>query len=403
MVNGEVLLENVSKRYLLNRRRSLHLKGTLLGALRGERAVKEEFWALKDVSLNLKPGEALGVMGRNGSGKSTLLKVLSKILEPDGGRVEITGKIASLVELGAGFHPDLTGRENVFLNGAILGFGRREIQKKFDEIVSFSGIGDFIDQPVKVYSSGMYIRLGFSVAVHVNPDVLLIDEILAVGDSHFQKKCFQKIFDFRRRGKTILLVSHDLTSLERICDKAVLLEKGQVVECGRPEEVIPRYQALLLGSGETAAVSGTSQRWGSGEVKILDVLLRDRNGSPGKVFRSGEPMKVEILYRAERGIDRPLFGISFHGDEVGVLSGPNSRGQLPLTTLPAGEGRVEFEIDSLPLLTGTYRLSAAIYDSSGVQPYDHWEQAFTFHVLESTGGWAGIGLFRISGTWRVSR
>ena len=380
MVNGEVLLENVSKRYLLNRRRSLHLKGTLLGALRGERAVKEEFWALKDVSLNLKPGEALGVMGRNGSGKSTLLKVLSKILEPDGGRVEITGKIASLVELGAGFHPDLTGRENVFLNGAILGFGRREIQKKFDEIVSFSGIGDFIDQPVKVYSSGMYIRLGFSVAVHVNPDVLLIDEILAVGDSHFQKKCFQKIFDFRRRGKTILLVSHDLTSLERICDKAVLLEKGQVVECGRPEEVIPRYQALLLGSGETAAVSGASQRWGSGEVKILDVLLR-----------------------TERGIDRPLFGISFHGDEVGVLSGPNSRGQLPLTTLSAGEGRVEFEIDSLPLLTGTYRLSAAIYDSSGVQPYDHWEQAFTFHVLESTGGWAGIGLFRISGTWRVSR
>ena len=235
-----ITVDNVSKKFRLYKERNQSLKSAVM---RGRVSVHEDFWALKNISLEIKTGETFGLVGDNGSGKSTLLKTMAKILWPDQGEIEILGKVAALLEVGSGFHPELTGRENIFLNGAILGMTKKEIAEKFETIVDFSGVGEFIDQPVKNYSSGMYVRLGFSVAIHVDPDVLLVDEVLAVGDENFQLKCFEKFNELKERGKTIVLVSHALGSMVEMCDRIAWIQNGELKATGSPEEIISLYRS----------------------------------------------------------------------------------------------------------------------------------------------------------------
>jgi ABC-type polysaccharide/polyol phosphate transport system ATPase subunit len=234
-----VSIRSVSKKFRLYKERNQSLKSAVM---RGRVSVHDDFWALNDISIDINSGETFGLVGDNGSGKSTLLKCVAKILWPDIGDIEITGRLAALLEIGSGFHPELSGRENIFLNGSILGMTRKEIESKFDEIVEFSGVGDFIDQPVKNYSSGMYVRLGFSVAIHVDPDVLLVDEVLAVGDESFQLKCFEKFEQFKKQGKTIVLVSHALGSMVTMCDRVAWIQNGSLMGVGEPQEIIERYR-----------------------------------------------------------------------------------------------------------------------------------------------------------------
>ena len=275
MSSGPVItVDSVSKRFRLYHERNQSLKASVI---RGRRARYEEFWALKDVSFEVPEGSTFGLIGENGSGKSTLLKCIAKILRPDGGTISTRGKLSALLELGAGFHQELTGRDNVYLNGAILGLTKRQLDARFDEIVAFAGIEQFIDTPVKNYSSGMYVRLGFSVAINVDPDVLLVDEVLAVGDAEFQRKCTEKIAEFHKQGKTIVLVSHTLPTVRALCDEVALLDHGALVDIGTPGHIIDHYLADAF--SDATNESGLI-RWGSGEVRVDRVELLDALGTP---------------------------------------------------------------------------------------------------------------------------
>lgn len=243
MTNIAVSVEHVSKRFRLYHERNQSLKSAIM---RGRRSVHEDFWALRDVSFEVPEGSTFGLIGSNGSGKSTLLKCLAKIYYPDEGAIKSNGRVAALLEVGSGFHPELSGRENIYLNGSILGMSRKSIDAKFDSIVDFSGVEEFIDQPVKNYSSGMYVRLGFSVAIHVDPEILIVDEVLAVGDAEFQAKCAQKFIDFRNDGRTVILVSHSMTMVKEMCDQVAWLNKGELVTAGDAQFAIQAYEASFL-------------------------------------------------------------------------------------------------------------------------------------------------------------
>src|SRR3954449_11009522 len=266
MADPAVIVENVSKRFRLYHERNQSVKAAVM---RGRRARAEEFWALDDVSFEVPTGTTFGLIGENGSGKSTMLKCIAKILRPDKGSVTVNGKISALLELGAGFHPELSGRENVFLNGAILGLKQKELERRFDDIVDFAGIGQFIDQPVKNYSSGMYVRLGFSVAINVDPDVLLVDEVLAVGDESFQRKCNEKFAELRAQGKTIVLVSHAMVSVHNLCDTVAWMEHGKVKMLGPARAGVDEYSGNV--QVDRREDEGDGNRWGSGEGVIEEV------------------------------------------------------------------------------------------------------------------------------------
>ncbi len=244
-MSAAVVLDKVSKRFILHHQKPRSFQEALVNLFHRRNGTKEEFWALRDVSFEVLEGESLGIIGRNGSGKSTILKLITRILEPTAGRISVSGRVSALIELGAGFHPDLTGRENIYLNGSILGLSRKEMNRKFDEIVAFSELERFLDTPVRHYSSGMYARLGFSVAINVDPDILIIDEVLAVGDEAFQRKCLDKIEGFRRQGRTVILVTHDLSAVSRLCDRAIWLAEGRIVGEDAPSSVIPAYMEAI--------------------------------------------------------------------------------------------------------------------------------------------------------------
>ncbi len=283
----------------------------------------ESFWALRDVTFDVRRGEVIGVIGRNGAGKSTLLKILSRITEPTAGYAEIHGRVASLLEVGTGFHPELTGRENIFLNGAILGMKRREIHLKFDEIVAFAGIGEFLDMPVKHYSSGMYVRLAFSVAAHLEPEILVVDEVLSVGDAAFQRMCLGKMDDVAREGRTILFISHDMRAIQRLCSKAILLERGQCVCLGGVEEVIGQYLATVEIPGAHAAVWDQSRTGEFGrKARIASCSLQDDNGRMAEMIKFGEPFSFAITFRGIESVRN-----------VGVVVGINSWMQARITTV----------------------------------------------------------------------
>jgi ABC-type polysaccharide/polyol phosphate transport system ATPase subunit len=408
---------HISKKFKVYHQRESQLKYLLLNLLKGKRTkVSSQFWALKDIDMEIPKGKTVGFIGRNGSGKSTLLKLISRILYPDGGRITAGGKISTLIELGSGFHPELTGRENVYINASILGFSREEVNRKFKDIVRFSGLEDFIDNPVKTYSSGMYVRLGFSVAINIDPDILLVDEVLAVGDETFQKKCIKKIHEMKKAGKTIVFVSHDLKSIEELCDFVYLLHNGRLVKEGKPVDVISEYHKLLIGSSELAVreepaalpqdladadANNGKNRWGTKDVEITKVTFVDKDGKQTEFVKTREPFRIRIHYHARSKVKKPVFGIAIYSD-IGVhITGPNTKKQDFLIDSVQGKGVIEYSIHSMPLLPGSYLFTAAVYDDSLMQAYDHWEQHWKFHVIESEAVAERFGLITIPSQWKL--
>jgi ABC-type polysaccharide/polyol phosphate transport system ATPase subunit len=406
-------IADISKRFKVFHNRESNLKYAILNLLKGNRSKQSsEFWALKSINFQIQKGSTVGFIGRNGSGKSTLLKLISRILYPDGGTITANGKISTLIELGSGFHPELTGRENVYINASILGFSRAEVNKKFDEIVRFSGLEEFIDNPVKTYSSGMYVRLGFSVAINIDPDILLVDEVLAVGDETFQKKCIRKIHEMKKAGKTIVFVSHDLSSIEELCDEVFLLHNGVLVKQGKPVDVISQYHKLLIGSDDIqvreetqtdslAAMPNGKNRWGSKDVEITGLQFLDSDGNDTEFIETGQSFSVRINYYAHSKISKPVFGIAIYNDRGIHVTGPNTRSHEISSETIQGEGFVQYETESLPLLPGTYLFTAAIYDHSMLQAFDHWEQAWKFHVIESESVPERYGIITIPARWSI--
>ena len=294
---GAIEAEHASRHFKVYPREARRLKDA---SSRVAGRKRRRCWALRDVSFEVEPGSAVGLVGRNGSGKTTLLRLLSGIIKPTSGRVEVGGRVGSLLELGAGFHPDLSGRENVFLNGSIHGLKRAYVREQLDEIVAFAGLEEFIDLPVRTYSSGMYMRLGFAIAAHIDADVLLLDEVFAVGDEQFQRKCFGKIFEFKQRGGTIVFVSHDASAVERLCDRAVLLRDGEVEFDGPTHDAIVRYRQLLAGDVDPAERGAGLKEWGSGEARIEDVELLGPDGAARTQFLAGEPLDARVCARRRR-------------------------------------------------------------------------------------------------------
>lgn len=381
-----VKFRNVSKRFTLHRDRPRALREVFFQMLHGQwHQPSETLWALRDINFTVEEGTTLGLIGPNGSGKSTALKLVSGILEPTEGEVRAHGRVAALIELGAGFHPELTGRENVYLNGAILGLSRRELAKRFDDIVAFSELERFIDMPVKHYSSGMYMRLGFAIAINVNPDILLTDEVLAVGDRTFQTKCMEHIGRVKRSGTTIVFVSHDLDAVRGLCNKSVWLDGGRVAASGPTDRVVDAYLASVAAKEEVRlAAQHTQERvedhWGSGEATILDVRLLDSGGRERHVFFSHEPMRARIRYQAQRRIEKPVFGVAIYRSDGIHVNGPNTRFSGYDIDWIEGEGEIDYVVESLPLLEGSYDFSAAIYDYECVHSYDHQHRTYKFLV-----------------------
>jgi lipopolysaccharide transport system ATP-binding protein len=361
-------------------------------------------WALRDVSFDVRQGEVIGVIGRNGAGKSTLLKILSRITEPTDGMAEIHGRVGSLLEVGIGFHPELTGRENIYLSGAIIGMRRREIARQFDEIVAFADLERFVDTPVKRYSSGMYVRLAFAVAAHLQSDILLVDEVLAVGDAAFQKKCLGRLGDVARDGRTVLLVSHNLVTIERLCGSALLLEHGRVARRGSAAEVVQEYLARSTAVSPSGLSGDSTRRRGSGEIRFVDVEIAS---SGGPVLRSGDGAIVRLRYECRSPVARPVFSVAIltlervllfavHSSDLGV--------EIPQLD---GQGTVELEIASLNLMPNRYVLDVAVGDGMAPHRYDHVTDAREFDVetadVYGSGrlGSAGWSLVYFDCKWRL--
>jgi ABC-type polysaccharide/polyol phosphate transport system ATPase subunit len=356
---------------------------------RREGGQRTPFWALEDVSFEIMPGEMVGIVGPNGAGKSTVLKLIARILEPTYGEVTIDGQVRALLELGAGFHPDLTGRENIFLNGSILGLSRARVRRRLDRIIAFAGIGQFIDVPVKHYSSGMHIRLGFSIAVHTDPEILLVDEVLAVGDATFQQKCLERVKRLKAEGVTIVFVSHDLGAVRTLCQRGIWLENGTVAAKGPVETVVDSYLHRVAGGRRSGlrrqVLSDQGRRWGDGRVEIVGVELLNGAGEEQVVFGTGDPVTIRIHFEAHCRIEQPVFGVAIHGEDGAQISGLNTRRSNYDIPYVEGDGVITYKVASLPLLPGAYQLTVTAYDTECIIPYDHHHRMYTLVVESGTG------------------
>jgi ABC-2 type transport system ATP-binding protein len=387
-----VSVEDVAKRFRRYHVRNQSVKSALF---RGGRGRYEEFWVLDGVSFDVPAGETFGIIGSNGSGKSTLLKCMARILQPDRGQIRSQGKMSALLELGAGFHPELSGRDNVYLNGAILGLRRREIDARFDEIVAFAGrqIVDAIDQPIKTYSSGMYVRLGFSIAVNVEPDILLVDEVLAVGDEEFQRRCKERFDQLANDGRTVVIVSHALATMAAMCDHVAWLEAGKLAQLGRPQGVIDAY----LG-GVDFGHSAENDRTGRHEVHINDVaVVGDERRDDVVTVRSGGGTTFEILYDTEGPVATPTFAFTVHSLDGTLVANPSTYG-LGGPEKVDGPGRVGLDVSSLMLVPGSYLLGAALLDPAGEHAFDKRLRHVRFDVVGDSPG-ESRGLVRLGGRW----
>jgi ABC-type polysaccharide/polyol phosphate transport system ATPase subunit len=384
------------------------------------------FEALKGISFDVPQGKTFGIVGRNGSGKSTMLKLIAGIGKPTSGTVRVAGRVSALIELGAGFHPEISGRENVYINGLMLGLSRREINQRFDEIVHFAELEEFIDAPVKTYSSGMYMRLGFAVAINVDPDVLLVDEVLAVGDEAFTHKCLDKFAEFRRRGRTVLLVTHSLDLVTRFCDEALWLDGGLAKAHGDPKRVIDAYlldvaasenrqlatddatanaaQASMGADRQVGPAEATDMfkaaegRWGSREVEITSVEISGANGQAAHLFQSGEHVEIRLHVRAHRKVSDFAFGVGIFNAEGVCCYGTNTAIDGGVAGEMSGEGLVVFDIAALNLVEGTYKLDVAVHRQDGV-PYDYHRLLYTFRVKSPL---KEVGIFRPPHRWNFS-
>jgi len=427
---------NVSKKFRIWEDRNLSLKETVIHLLKGRRRPYRELWALRGIQFSIKDGETVAFIGENGSGKSTLLKLLGGILVPDEGKIVTHGKISSLLELGVGFHPDLTGEENIYLNGSMLGFNRREMRTRFDEIVSFAEIGDFIYSPIRTYSSGMAMRLGFSIAMCVDPDILLIDEVLAVGDEAFQKKCLKRLEEFKTSGKTIVIVSHSSELVRKFCERVILLQEGKLVAEGAPDSTVDKYHALLSdkerlpveerASEEETAPEETGheidavateedragatekeeppaarapltpkfERHGTFEAEIVDVRLRNGLGEETDAFVTSERMSIDLKMVFRQDLPDPIAGIYIRKLEDGLfveIYGMNTKWRdIELGPVKKGERLGVRFTQCLPLPEGVYYLFAAIADAEGITFYDWQENVRSFTIQHQDPPWAGM-------------
>jgi ABC-type polysaccharide/polyol phosphate transport system ATPase subunit len=376
-----ISVQALSKRYRRYRRRHQSLKEIVAHRSRGE---WEDFWALTEVSFEVPRGQFLGVIGHNGSGKSTLLKVLTGILRPNRGRVEITGRVSSLLELGAGFQSEYTGRENVFLYGTLLGLRRREVARHYDSIVEFCGLGDFMDTPVKNYSSGMYVRLGFAVAVHLDPEILLIDEVLAVGDADFQQKCFEHLHRLRSQGCTIVLVSHEMASVARFCERAIWLDHGRLMADGASDQVIQSYLEAVASGASRAGVADGGGKDGDREFVITSVRVLGSDGKQVREAESGTALRIEIGYRATRSLEGLEVGVTiFRDDGIRCVDAP-----LYGASIPQGRGSLVLDFPAFNLQGGSYDATVAVYDPKRHHFHEFHDRLYPFGVRDrrSTGG-----------------
>jgi ABC-2 type transport system ATP-binding protein len=390
MTTGEITVENVWKTFRIFSERNTTLKQALL---RRRRETFEQFWALRDVSFTVPAGSTFGLVGANGAGKSTMLKVLARILVPDQGRVVADGKVSALLELGAGFHPELTGRENVFLNGSILGMSASSLTKRFDDIVEFAGLEAFIDQPVKTYSSGMFARLGFSVAVAVEPDILLVDEVLAVGDEQFQRRCTEKMNELRSGGRTVVVVSHSLSQVQQICDQAAWLDHGTVQTVGATEDVVAEYLASVTTAFRLD--SQGRQRTGSGDVELEAELVHPTDVP----ISTDSELTIRFHWTCERMVPNVAFGFSIRAADGYEVAGSSNTAATDGVDLGPGVGHLDYVIPRLRLLPGSYHVAAAAMDRATGHVYDHSPHIAQFDVAPSPGHVADSGLVTLDGRW----
>lgn len=383
----------------------------------------EDRWVLNGISFNVKKGEAVGLIGHNGCGKSTTLKLLTRIMYPTEGTIELSGRVSSLIELGAGFHPDMSGRENIYTNASIFGLTKKEIDERMDDIVEFSEMEQFLDNPVRTYSSGMYMRLAFSVAINVNADILLIDEILAVGDINFQAKCFNKLKEIKAQGTTIVIVSHSLGQIEQICDRTIWIDGGKIKADGKPRDVHPEYMDFMgqkrqviaekenarkeEKSGKKAgergedAESGESgedkKRWGKGHARIKQVRLLDEEGKSQSAFATGSPITIEMDYSVRQKVEDAVFGIGIFNQNGQQVYGTNTRiDQMDEFALEK-DGTMSVHLDQVNLLPGVYLLDIAIESQVGI-PVDYFREAYTFEMYSQIGD---VGIVRLNHQWKI--
>lgn len=415
-----IKIRDVSKTFKLSNGKPKTFKEKMI--LKSNKSNTTIFKALDKVTLSIKKGETIGLLGRNGSGKSTLLKLMTGILYPDSGTISMEGKVSSLLELGAGFHPDFTGRENIFMNAAILGLSKKEIKSKLDKIISFSELQEYIDNPVRSYSSGMYMRLAFSVAIMVEPDILLIDEVLAVGDAAFQQKCIEQLVQMKNKGTTIVIVSHDLGVMEKICDRLVWIHKGVIKSEGNPKKTIDQYITFLaeqendrlineanevkiaISTTESqASVENASNkqselnRWGNKKIEITDVIIGDLIGNLKYSFMTGDNMSITLKFKANKHVDKPVFGIGFVNSFNIDCYGTNTFiDRFEIDKIQKGSsGEIKFVISSLNLLAGTYYLKIAVHDEHGEQ-FDYHDKMYSFQITSLI---PDVGITRLSHEW----
>lgn len=434
-----IKVDNVYKSFKVYYDKGSTLKEKILFKNRNRHDVHE---VLKGVSLSIKKGEVVGLIGENGSGKSTLLKLMTKIIYPDKGDIKIKGKVSSLLELGAGFHPDMTGRENIYTNASIFGLTKKEIDARLEQIIDFSELGEFIDNPVRTYSSGMYMRLAFSVAINVDAEILLIDEILAVGDTNFQQKCFERLRELKQSGITIVIVTHDTGTVERFCSSAVWLENGIIKAEGKTNSVVDKYLRFMNSKriesieqacekenekklqkesqrennkinneskevinndeidselNEESEIDYNSNRFGLKYIEITKAILKNNQGKETTVLKGGEQVELEIYYKVNKPLEEYVFGMGFYTLEGLCIYGSNTQLDNLIVKHSGGQGKVKFIIPSLPLLTGIYGLNVAIVDENGT-PMDFIRNYCNFNVVSDN---RSSGFIEVEHEWKI--
>jgi homopolymeric O-antigen transport system ATP-binding protein len=404
-----ISFERVGKRYKLNNDRPRSLRDIFVrprSAGRIAPANSAVLWALRDVSFEIERGETVGLIGANGAGKSTALKLISRVIVPNEGRVGVTGRVAALLELGSGFHPELSGRDNIYLSGALVGMGRAEMSRKYDSIVEFANLEKFIDMPVKHYSSGMFARLAFAVSIHLEPEVLLVDEVLAVGDYAFQRRCLDRIAEFQRAGVTVCFVSHAADAVRDLCTRAIWFADGCVVADGPAENVLRRYQDEALTREEQRLAKGAeldaSQRWGSRRIEFTSVRLLDAQDHERHIYETGEPMVVQMSYLARERVASAVFGVAIHRLDGFHVTGPNTAfAGLHLPDI-VGAGTIRYRIPYMPLLEGQYGVTAAAHNEADTEMFDYHDRAYPFRVVNPPGGFGErYGLMTLRGEWQL--
>ncbi len=395
-------VSGVSKHFRVYYDKGSELKEKLLFWKRNKYETRK---VLDDISFSVRKGEAIGLVGKNGCGKSTTLKLLTKIIYPTIGRIEMGGRVSSLIELGAGFHPDMTGRENIYINASIFGLNKKEIDRRLDDIIAFSELEKFIDVPVRTYSSGMYMRLAFSVAINVDAEILLIDEILAVGDANFQAKCFSKLKEIKEQGTTIVIVSHSLGQIEQICDRSLWIKDGKIVLEGEPKEVHLKYldymneeRAKQLSQEKLQESGGDkSNRFGGKEVVFTDIKLLNQEGEEQRIFKTGDKLVLDLSYKVDRKVTDGVFGFGIYRSDGLWCYGTNTRIDRFDNFDIVKDGRYVVELDPLMLIPGQYLIDITIEYGDGI-PVDYYRDAFRFEVVSNTGDG---GVIRIPHKWKL--